>query len=98
MGRPYKVNNKKCAVKGMLYNEARTGLFDAPLQKQTVEQLRKRLAQVKINGTQIPFLHPDEPYKYLGVAFTASLNWTYQIQKVANELKHKSDNVTMSLI
>ena len=89
-----KVNIKKCAVTGMLYSDARTDLVEAPLQPKAVTCLWNRLASVKISGKQIPFLYPDEPYTYLGVAFTASLNWKHQFQTILENVCKKK--ATMS--
>ena len=60
--------------------------------------LERRMQQVKISGSQIPFLHPDQPYTYLGVDFTASLNWKHQVLKLATEIKCKGNKLLNSMI
>lgn len=68
------VNHSKSGVTGMLYGAG----HGSPLS--TVGWLRRRLqGQVWIGQNTMPFLHPhDEPYRYLGVLLTPSLNWSHQ--------------------
>ena len=63
----------------MLHGAVAQGLVQGgALSEQGVAMLRRRL-DVTISGKPIPFLHPDrEPYKYLGVWLTPTLNWRYQ--------------------
>ena len=91
------VNHKKCAVTGMLHSDP------SPLSSKTVEQLRNRLADVTIidaagQPQAIPFCHPDnEPYKYLGVLLTPSLNWKHQIQALVEEVTERGNALLHSM-
>ena len=50
-----------------------------------------------MGGKQIPFYHPDkEPYTYLGVELTPTLNWSYQLDKVRKKALEKGYNVLQS--
>ena len=85
------VNHKKCAVTGMLHSDP------SPLAKSTVEQLQRRMAGITIINTEqepqaVPFYHPDEePYKYLGVSLTPSLNWKHQMKALVEEVTEKGN-------
>ena len=62
--------------------------------------LRSRLSKVTFRGEAVPFHHPHtEPYTYLGVDITPTMNWAFQVDKVMGEMKeigHKLDECMLS--
>ena len=88
------VNHSKCGVTGMLYRSS----DGAPLSASMVGMLGRRLGQVRISGRTLPFLHPHkQPYRYLGVLLTPSLNWTHQMQALAEAIIDKADGILRSM-
>ena len=86
-----KLQPAKCATTGMPHAEIASGSVSSPLAYVGCEQLKKRLACVKIGPHQIPFAHPDkEPQKVLGVWITPTLNWKMQQRKLVDAAKDKS--------
>jgi len=52
--------------------------------------LDRKLAQVTIDGGQVLFHHPDkDPYTYLGVDTTPTLNWSFQLKKTIDNVKER---------
>ena len=85
-----KVNCKKCGVSGMLYNYVKSGLLDSTLNTKAVQMLDRKLAQITIDGERVPFHHPDkDPYTYLGVDVTPTLNWSFQLKKTIDTVKER---------
>ncbi len=91
------VNVKKCAVTGILWSQARKNGSDKVLSSKMIKMLQQRLETVRIYNTPIPFLHPHtEPYRYLGVDITPTLNWAPHVDRVLKEAKRKGDRLVMS--
>jgi len=44
-------------------------------------------ASLRLNGVEIPFLEPDQHYKYLGCYLNLTLNWEKQIEESTKKLK-----------
>lgn len=77
-----KVNCKKCGATGLLYNYVKSGLLDGVLSANSIQMLDRKLALLTIDGEREPFHHPDkDPYTYLGVDITPTLNWSFQLAK-----------------
>lgn len=92
------VNHRKCGVTGMLWGSAGSGLMDGVLHRKTVAALQRQLAGVQISGQGIPFLHPHtEPYKYLGVWLTPSLNWRHQMSELTVSVIEKAEGILRSM-
>ena len=73
-----KVNCAKCAVTGIPYAEAKKRGTDPVLSSKNIAMLRRRCAEVKIQGTSSLSITTDtEPYKYLGVWITPTMNWSH---------------------
>ena len=89
---------KKCALTGALYGAAKTDQVDHPYSNKMVAIMKRRAsASITMGGKQIPFYHPDkEPYTYLGVELTPTLNWSYQLDKVRKKALEKGCNVLQS--
>jgi len=59
--------------------------------------LRQRLKKITIDGHQIPFHHPHtDPYPYLGVLLSMTLNWTFQRNKVHEAFLAKGEKILKS--
>ena len=52
------VNDKTCAVTGILCGQARRNGSDRVLSSKKMKMLQQRLELVKMDDTPIPFLHP----------------------------------------
>ena len=61
--------------------------------------MRRRCAEVKVQGTSIPFHHPDtEPYKYLGVWVTPTMNWSHNLVSVLEEFRDRAAKLSISML
>ena len=75
---------------GMLYNYVKSGLLDSALSTKGIQMLDRKLAQVTIDGERVPFHHPDkDPYTYLGVDMTPTLNWSFQLKKTIDNVQER---------
>jgi ribonuclease HI len=90
------VNHTKCAATGILHHRA---WADRGLNGPTCERTLKAAldAKVKISGQPVPYLPPTEPYKYLGVHVTLTLNWSAQMAHVCKAVRDKGDLLQGSL-
>jgi len=62
-----------------------------------MKMLQHRLETVKICNTPIPFLHPHaEPYIYLGVDITPTVDWAPHLDRGLKEAKRKGERLLMS--
>ena len=87
-------NHSKCGVTGMLYGSS----GGSPLAKSSVEMLRRRLGEVRVTGRPLPFLHPhQQPYCYLGVMLTPSLNWKHRVMALGEAVIEKADGILRSM-
>ena len=71
------------------------------LSSKNIAMLRRRCAEVKIQGTSIPFHHPDtEPYKYLGVWMTPTMNWSHHLVVISilEEFRDRSSKLSVSML
>ena len=94
-----KVNCKKCGTTGMLYGCAKNKVVDNVLGFSTIKMLKTRLDRVKIQGEGVPFHHPHtEPYTYLGVEITPTMNWSYQLDKMINTVRNKGEKLHRSML
>jgi len=85
-----KVNCTKSGATGMLYNYVKSGLLHSALSTKGIQMLDRKLAQVTIDGERVPFHHPDkDPYTYLGVDMTPTLNWSFQLKKTIDSVKER---------
>ena len=85
-----KVNCKKCGATGMLYKYVESGLLDSALRTKGIQMLDRKLAQVTNDGERVPFHHPDkDPYTYLRVDMTPTLNWSFQLKKTIDNVKER---------
>ncbi len=89
-------NASKCGVTGILYRTC-ASMNDNPLCAKSVEMVRRRLQHITLQGQVIPFKHPDnDPYDYLGVPMTASLNYKYYHKGLLAKLKEKTTMLSAS--
>ena len=54
---------------------------------------------MRIQGAEIPFYHPDkEPYKYLGVLITPTLNWSYNLNTIREGMRFRAEKTVSCLL
>ena len=94
-----KVNNKKCGITGLLYRNAQTGMVSNVLSTDDIAMLRTQLAHVKLDGKTAPFHHPHtEPYTYLGVKITPTLNRGPEMEHVISKVQDKGERCLQSAL
>lgn len=92
------VNCSKCAVTGVAWGEAEKR-SESALCKGSIEMMKRRAASEQIRGTAIPFYHPDkEPYKYLGVLMTPTMNWVHNMNSVMKETQVRADSLSSNML
>ena len=92
-----KIQPVKCAVTSMPHAGTASGAIHSPLSWVGNEQLKNRLAFVKIAPRQIPFAHPDkEPQKVLGVWVTSTRSWRHQQRKLIEVARERSEAISES--
>ena len=92
-------NVSKCDVTGILHHYAEVDGTSNPLSRSMLTMLRSRLSSVTLTGDHPKFLHADvEPYRYLGVELTMTLNWKFQMQAATQILQDKGKLVNSSML
>jgi endonuclease/exonuclease/phosphatase family metal-dependent hydrolase/ribonuclease HI len=89
-------NASKCAVTGIRY--AMEGKQQSnPISDNAVNTVRRSLEHLTIQGQRVPFHHPDkQPYDYLGVPLTLTLNYRWYLEKVTQALREKTNMLSRS--
>jgi hypothetical protein len=89
-------NAVKCGVSGIRY--ATDGKTQSnPLAPSSIQAIRNSLRDVKVQGQPVPFHHPDaQPYPYLGVELTLTLNYTEYYTRLIDKLKTKTRQLSTS--
>jgi ribonuclease HI len=87
------VNVDKCAATGVLYRDIKSGLINSSEQE---KELKRRLDGIKINQKTIPYLPPTQPYKYLGIQFTMTMDWSHQLNYTIEKISKKCERLTTS--
>jgi len=90
------VNGTKCGVTGIRHGmDGRTQ--SNPLSRSSIAALRNSLQDVHVQQQPIPFHHPDkDPYPYLGVLMTITLNFTHYYLALLAKLKEKTEQLNKS--
>ncbi len=70
------VNARKCAASAILHGQAAAGLVRRADDEKVIKSRLE--GQINMGNGPVPYLPPDEPYKYLGVLLTLTLNWGHQ--------------------
>ena len=83
------VNIPKCALTAALHHKGRNAKED----KHTLNRIAQRLSY---RGGMMPVLGENEPYRYLGVMVTASLNWKHQRSEITSMVAESSRRLTGS--
>jgi hypothetical protein len=83
------VNVPKCALTAALHNTGRNIKED----KNTLTRIAQRLSY---RDGMIPVIGANEPYRYLGVMVTASLEWKHQRTEITNKVAESSRRLTGS--
>ena len=84
-----KVNTTKTVVTGILHSNAHTGMLG---HRHTVDHamMAARLQdKIYVQGKPVQFIQPDQPFKYLGVLLTLTLDWRHQFQAVQTAVRKK---------
>jgi ribonuclease HI len=84
-----KVNTGKTIVSGILHATAKTkryGVHNATDARVLAMQLDGKII---VQGKPVVYQHPSEPFTYLGVDMTFTLNWGHQLRKVLDKLASK---------
>jgi hypothetical protein len=81
-----KLNARKCAVTGILHHDRLTRLT------QTLPGMKKLLKNgldktLVVDGVDIPYLPPDQPYPYLGVQICMNLNFKHHIETLFSTIQ-----------
>jgi ribonuclease HI len=88
-------NASKCSITGILHGDHHRNPTQAP---DDVGKLRYQLEnQFLIQGKSIPFLSPKEPYKYLGIQITMTLNWEHQTSACIRTIQTKAEAIRHSM-
>ena len=90
-----KANHGKCAITGICHNDKHTGIMThTAMENKTIKHQLEKL--FKINGTYIPYLPPNKPYRNLGVQLCMNLDWSYQLQATTNKLRKSGETLARS--
>ncbi|NBK25453.1 MAG: reverse transcriptase family protein, partial [Spirochaetia bacterium] len=82
-----KISASKTKVTGMPYRQAAAGLYG---KYDPVAAVRAQLqGKIQVQGTPACFLPPNEPFTYLGVQITMTLNWRPQHAAMTAKLQER---------
>jgi hypothetical protein len=84
-----RVNASKTFVSGILHRTG-YGSGGAGKLKDMTAALRKQLAEVTVQGQPVVFQAPDQPFTYLGVDMTLTINWQHQYMNVLSTVRDLS--------
>ena len=91
-------NADKSTATAILHKDYEVGLIPKNSSPCDGPRIRNQLeGKILLGGKAVPYLPPDEPYKYLGVWLTLTLNWTYQHNKTMKDIKIKGEAVLASM-
>ena len=89
------VNAGKSAVTGILHQDYARGIVNNPAD---VARLRNQLeGKITLQGKPVPFLSPNDPYKYLGILLTMTLEWAHQVSACAKTIMNRSKTIGLSM-
>ena len=85
------VNTGKTTVSGLLYHN----LVSNPYGKNdAISQIRAQLeGKIIVQGHPINYLDPREPFRYLGILITLTLDWKFQHQAMLKKAKDKIERL-----
>lgn len=88
------MNAHECAASAVLHGQASAGLSKGP---EADKEIRARIEdQIVIGNGLMPYPAPDQPYKYLGVLLTLTLNWVHQFKTSLALLKEQASQLQSS--
>ena len=91
-------NADKSIATAILHRNYETGLIPKSSSPCNGPRIRNQLeGKITLGGKPVPYLPPDEPYKYLGVWLTLTLNWKYQLNKTLKDIKTKGEAILASM-
>ena len=80
------VSGSKTNVTGILHGAAKTGVWGKDPKKHLWTQLSNKIL---VQGQHAHFIEQNNPFTYLGVELTMSLNWTHQYTRMTETFKQK---------
>jgi ribonuclease HI len=90
-------NGKKCGATGIRYGTEGKLQQCNPISDKAVAAVRRALQRVTVQGQAIPFHHPDkDPYDYLGVPLTPTLNYRWYFERTIDKLREKTNQLGRS--
>jgi hypothetical protein len=81
------VSGSKAKVTGIIHGAAKTGVWGKDPKKHLSTQLSNKIF---VQGQHAHFIEHNDPFTYLGVELTMSLNWTHQYTRMTETLKQKT--------
>ena len=91
------LNPTKCAVTGALHRHVLTGLA-ATLTDQTSLLSIQLDGKFIAGGTPVPFYPPNQPYKYLGVWLSMTLNFSFHFTSLVKDILEKGRQLVESRV
>jgi hypothetical protein len=88
-----KVNAGKTFALGVLHNTAAN--FGG--HKHVAAKLQRQLRRITVQGQSLACLAPDDPFLYLGVTMTLTLNWRHNFDNVMAKAKEQAEALYRSL-
>ena len=89
------MNHSKCAVSGILHRRAWADAgFNGPCCARTLQPALK--GQVLIDGKDIFYVPPEQPYKYLGIQLTLNLHWGAHVAATTQKVEEKIECIHAS--
>jgi hypothetical protein len=80
------VSGSKTNVTGILHGAAKTGVWGKDPKKHLRTQLSNKIL---VQGQHAHFIEQNDPFTYLSVELTMSLNWTHQYTRMTKTLKQR---------
>jgi hypothetical protein len=86
-----RINTSKTTITAALHGSHPQNPYDEQV-------LRTRLHTVQLGGQPVTFLGPHQPFKFLGIHMTATLNWSHHTKHVKDQIKAKGTALQTSLL
>ena len=89
------LNITKCKLTGILYGDHKIGTATSATDPIRLHHQLKETFQIK--GQHIPYLAPDQPYTYLGVELTMTLDWSHQFTAICKKATERCEAIIRSM-
>ena len=90
------VNSSKSATTAILYGTARKH-GGSPTDPKRLNRLLTGNKSLTINNKPIPFLHPNQAYKYLGMLANPGMDWSHQLEAVIQDVVKRGRRLASSM-